>query len=131
MTSALNKLAPNLLYSSVKITPNNVVRTPQKLHENSKPLIKQHKPSVFKYAKRNVRGLALIITTEEKKKAESFKIDDVRLAFNRPPEEHNDVEEIQNSEAEDNDDDNTNLKKEGSDDMEVEEKNEDPLKFYN
>ena len=131
MTSALNKLAPNLLYSSVKITPNNVVRTPQKLHENSKPLIKQHKPSVFKYAKRNVRGLALIITAEEKKKTESFKIDDARLAFNRIPEDQNDVKEIQNSEAEDNVDDDTNSMKEESDNMEVEEKEKNYLKkFY-
>merc|ERR1712218_115401 len=79
MTSALYKLAPNLCYSNVKIVPDNIVRkvtdkyrTPQKLHEASKPLMKQYKPSVFKHAERNVRGLALI-TTEEKKKAESFK----------------------------------------------------------
>ena len=131
MSSALNKLAPNLRYSSVKTIPNNIVRTPQKLHENSKPLIKQHKPSVFKYAKRNVRGLALIITAEEKKKTESFKIDDARLAFNRIPEEQNDVKEIQNSEAEDNVDDDTNSMKEESDNMEVGEKEKNDLKkFY-
>ena len=81
--------------------------------------------------KRNVRGLALIITAEENKKAESFKIDDARLAFNRIPEEQNDVKEIQNSEAEDNVDDDTNSMKEESDNIEVEEKERKDLKkFY-
>ena len=133
MTDALYKLAPNNCYSSVKIISDNIVRkdpvkyrTPQKLHNASKPQMKQYKPSVSKYAERNVRGLALIITDEEKKEAESFKIDDARLAFNRKPKEQDDAKEIENSEAEEQDDDNMNLRKEESDDIEVEEKKEVP-----
>ena len=53
-------------------------RTPQKW--STREEVEKYKPTVFKYTERNVRGLALLVTTEDRKKSENINLDDIRLS---------------------------------------------------
>ena len=67
------------IIDSVKVDPDNLVRkvtVKYKLPQKGNTLELQ--PQVYKYAERNVRGLALIVTAEERRKNEEIQIDDSR-----------------------------------------------------
>ena len=96
--------------SSVKTDPDNIVRKvtiKYKLPQSG--LNHDLVPSAYKYAERNVRNLALVVTAQECEEIEAINIDEVR-ARNRPKEtedytpldEENDVpnDNFRNEEAE-------------------------------
>ena len=98
---------------SVKTDPDNVVRKvtiKYKLAQkgDTPDLVPMH----YKYAERNVRGLALVVTAQERKEIESIDLDDLR--FNKQ------VENVSN-----NSDDESNPEESSNDDQEDE--NDDQL----
>ena len=66
------------------------------------PTVK-YRPSDYKYIERNVRGLALLITAEDRKSTENINIDNVRLSLKKPSKNPNEAEDerIEDVEAED------------------------------
>ena len=87
------------------------------------------KPNVFKYAERNVRGLALLVKSEERPELEDIDLDQIRFAANVPDEatetldeESNDVDDTTPSHeaVEDND----NIEIVANDDLSSEGENE-------
>ena len=72
--------------SSVKTDPDNIVRKvtiKYKLPQSG--LNQELVPSTYKYAERNVRNLALVVTAQECEEIETINIDEIR-ALNRPEE---------------------------------------------
>ena len=66
------------------------------------PTVK-YRPSDYKYIERNVRGLALLITAEDRKSTENINIDNVRLSMKKSCKNPNEAEDerIKDLEAED------------------------------
>ena len=111
---------------SVKKDPDNVVRkVTVKYRTEQKCDAKQYKPSAFKYTERSVRGLALLVTAEDRKNSEKINIDEVRLCLDKYPkyewdDDKKTVKWSQNSENNSNDDEN-NVGNEDNDVQEVDE----------
>ena len=68
------------IIDSVKVDPDNVVRkVTEKYKVRQKGDAAKYEPNVYKYLERNVRGLAMLVTVEERKNLESINLDDLRL----------------------------------------------------
>ena len=79
------------IIDSVKTDEDNFVRkVTVKYKLPSKGNTLDYEPQPFKYAERNVRGLALVVTAEERKQTEAIDIDDFKT--------NADEEDIQNDE---------------------------------
>ena len=76
------------IIDSVKVDPDNVVRTvtvkyklKQKKKKKETDDIRNYSPTATKYVERNVRGLALLVTAEERKQIEKVDLDLLRFNF--------------------------------------------------
>ena len=90
--------------SSVKTDSDNIVRKVTIRYKLTQPGLNQDLvPSTYKYAERNVRNLALVVTAQECEEIEAINIDEVR-ALNRPEEieEHTPIDEEENDLQNDN-----------------------------
>ena len=90
--------------SSVKTDSDNIVRKVTIRYKLTQPGLNQDLvPSTYKYAERNVRNLALVVTAQECEEIEAINIDEVR-ALNRPEEieEHTPIDEEENDVQNDN-----------------------------
>ena len=107
--------------SSVQTDPDNVVRkvtVRYKLPQNSDNP-SSYSPNPYKYAERNVRGLALVVTAQERNKVENIDLDTNRFDKNVSTEDSTDKEDSaneKNKEDSDNekDKDESSLKNEDS-----------------
>ena len=122
---------------AVKLDEDNIVRkvtVRYKLKQrNNSPA---YSPTVNKYTERNVRGLALLITAEERKETENINIDDYRFSVPRNKKQQN-VDNTVNQDDpseeldtvvndEDNEHDETVEADQPEDNVETEEEASDP-----
>ena len=68
------------LIDSVKLDPDNVVRKVTIKYKLPQPKDQvEFQPRPYKYAERNVRGLALVVTAQERSEVDDFDLDDARF----------------------------------------------------
>ena len=90
--------------------------------------VKKYIPSATKYTERNVRGLALLITAEERKETEDLNIDELRFRFPKKTEvEERNSESDDEKKETDNDDDDDKQEEKENEETETEEKKEENL----
>ena len=93
---------------SVKVDPDDVVRTvtvKYKLKQKTPKTpeeVEKYTPTVTKYAERNVRGLALLVTAEEREEIEKIDLDFLRFKFPKKPSNHDDEDEATEGENNEN-----------------------------
>ena len=100
------KFTPAIV-DTVKIDEDNIVRkVTLKYRVPQKCTVREYKPTVFKYTERNVRGLALLVTAEERQNSENINLDDIRLSMKKNEEIIKDKAESTDENEETNDDSN-------------------------
>ena len=119
------------IIESVKLDPDNIVRkviVKYKIRNNKGNSESDFKPfeKNFKYAERNVRGLAILVTTQERSETEKINLDEVLATESNDEEEINLVNEKDEGKEAEVEDEEYEVAREESEveEKEVEEENE-------
>ena len=102
------KFTPAIVATAKEDTDKYVRKVTLKYRTPQKCDAEEYKPTVFKYTERNVRGLALLVTAEERKNSENINLDDIRLSTKQRKLE--DIPEDDDAEVESLDDTSNEVK---------------------
>ena len=109
------KFTPAIVDTAKEDTDKHVRKVTLKYRTPQKCAAREYKPTVFKYTERNVRGLALLVTAEERKNSENINLDDIRLSTKQRkpesiPEDDHDTNDDDIAEVESLDDTSNEVK---------------------